>query len=161
MSRRVEKFADLMQSVWSSRNDYETRTREVSFSLLPHVVFLTHMWSSPQLLAAIEQRRTEWAQTTFKGTYADARDHSTELNIYKQTTKREWVTEKQDLASLFGNVQTKLKTYNLRPYLPPPGLDLEVCGDLSLSFSGSTLYLARIILIGHGCCVDQAFGIRG
>ncbi|KAF9517196.1 hypothetical protein BS47DRAFT_1371436 [Hydnum rufescens UP504] len=105
VSRRVEKFADLMQSVWSSRNDYETRTRK--------------------LLAAIGQRRTEWAQTTFTGTYTDARDHSTELNVYKQTTKREWVTEKQDLASLFGNVQTKLKTYNLRPYLPPPGLDLE------------------------------------
>lgn len=52
--------------------------------------------------------------------------HSAEFNTYKQTLKRDWVTEKQDLASLFGNVQTKLKTYNLRPYLPPPGLDLEV-----------------------------------
>ena len=29
VSRRVEKFAELMQSVWLSRNDYERRVREV------------------------------------------------------------------------------------------------------------------------------------
>jgi hypothetical protein len=29
VSRRVEKFAELMQSVWVSRNDYERRTRLV------------------------------------------------------------------------------------------------------------------------------------
>lgn len=29
MSRRVEKFAELMQTVWASRNDYERRMREV------------------------------------------------------------------------------------------------------------------------------------
>jgi len=52
---------------------------------------------------------------------------SADFTSYKQTTKRDWVTEKQDLASLFGNIQIKLKTYNLRPYLPSPGLDLEVC----------------------------------
>jgi hypothetical protein len=30
VSRRVVKFAELMQSVWLSRNDYERRTRLVS-----------------------------------------------------------------------------------------------------------------------------------
>jgi hypothetical protein len=29
VSRRVEKFAELMQSVWVSRNDYERRARAV------------------------------------------------------------------------------------------------------------------------------------
>lgn len=29
VSRRVEKFADLMQSVWLSKNDYERRVRAV------------------------------------------------------------------------------------------------------------------------------------
>lgn len=29
VSRRVEKFAELMQSVWVSRNDYERRVRLV------------------------------------------------------------------------------------------------------------------------------------
>jgi hypothetical protein len=30
VSRRVEKFAELMQSVWISKNDYERRIRAVS-----------------------------------------------------------------------------------------------------------------------------------
>jgi len=58
----------------------------------------------------------------FKGTYADVKEHAASFATYKQTTKRTWVTEKQDLATLLGNVQTKLKTYKLRPYIPPSGL---------------------------------------
>jgi hypothetical protein len=34
VSRRVEKFAELMQSVWVSRNDYERRIRLVCISAL-------------------------------------------------------------------------------------------------------------------------------
>jgi len=58
----------------------------------------------------------------FEGTYADVMNHSAQFSTYKQTIKRNWVTEKQDLATLFSNVQTKLRTYGLREYLPPPGL---------------------------------------
>lgn len=29
VSRRIEKFAELMQSIWVSRNDYERRVRAV------------------------------------------------------------------------------------------------------------------------------------
>jgi hypothetical protein len=41
VSRRVEKFADLMQSVWISRNDYERRVKVVSISRLFVFPFLT------------------------------------------------------------------------------------------------------------------------
>jgi len=61
----------------------------------------------------------------FTGTYADVKEHAAKFATYKQTTKRTWVTEKQDLATLLGNVQTKLKTYKLRPYVPPSGLALS------------------------------------
>ncbi|KAI0826832.1 actinin-like protein [Trametes gibbosa] len=104
VSRRVEKFAELMQSVWTSRNDYERRVRE--------------------LLRTMSDMRTNWAAKSFVGTYADARQHAASFQQYKQTTKRSWVTEKQDVATLFGNVQTKLKTYGLREYVPPLGLSL-------------------------------------
>ncbi|KAL7280110.1 hypothetical protein ACG7TL_006526 [Trametes sanguinea] len=104
VSRRVEKFAELMQSVWTSRNDYERRVRE--------------------LLRSMAEMRDTWAAKSFAGTYADAREHAASFQNYKQTTKRSWVTEKQDVATLFGNVQTKLKTYGLREYVPPPGLTL-------------------------------------
>lgn len=34
VSRRVEKFAELMQSVWMSKNDYERRMRAVGHLFL-------------------------------------------------------------------------------------------------------------------------------
>ncbi|THH00172.1 hypothetical protein EW026_g2300 [Hermanssonia centrifuga] len=87
VSRRVEKFAELMQSVWLK-------------------------------IQAL------WAAIKFTGTYVDAKEHASNFQKYKQTTKRQWVTEKQDVSTLFGNVQTKLRTYGLREYVPPPGLSL-------------------------------------
>ena len=96
-----------MQSVWLIRNDYERRVR--------------------LLLAALSSIQAQWSSQVFNGTYVDAKSQSAEFTSYKQTTKRTWVTERQDLATLFGNVQTKLKTYGLRDYVPPKGLSL---GDL-------------------------------
>ncbi|KAJ3894239.1 actinin-like protein [Lentinula edodes] len=104
VSRRVEKFAELMQSVWISKNDYERRVR--------------------LLLLAWTEMQTSWKASLFTGTYTESRERSAEFSTYKQTIKRAWVTEKQDIATLFGNVQTKLKTYGLREYVPPPNLSL-------------------------------------
>jgi len=113
VSRRVEKFAELMQSVWLSRNDYERRVR--------------------LLLTALSEIQTHWSASQFAGTYPDAKSHLAAFTAYKHTTKRTWVTEKQDVATLFGNVQTKLRTYGLREYVPPPGLALS---DLDDSWKG-------------------------
>jgi len=104
VSRRLEKFADLMHSIWVSRNDYERRVRA--------------------LLSAFSKTQEHWAAAVFSGTYADVKEHSASHSRYKQTTKRQWVTEKQDIATLFGNVQTKLRTYKMREYIPPQGLTL-------------------------------------
>ena len=104
VTRRVEKFAELMQSVWTSKNDYERRVKA--------------------LLSSMSNMQDVWDAKHFVGTYADAVKHSASFQNYKQTTKRSWVTEKQDVATLFGNVQTKLKTYGLREYVPPSGLSL-------------------------------------
>ncbi|CCL98843.1 uncharacterized protein FIBRA_00849 [Fibroporia radiculosa] len=105
VSRRVEKFAELMHSIWLSKNDYERRVRE--------------------LLAAMSEIQTRWSAVQFTGTYTDAKEHSSQFATYKQTTKRKWVTEKQDVTTLFGNVQTKLKTYGLQEYVPPLGLAIS------------------------------------
>ncbi|KAI0736326.1 actinin-like protein [Fomitopsis betulina] len=112
VSRRVEKFAELMHSVWLSKNDYERRARE--------------------LLSGISDIQTRWDAAEFKGTYADAREHSARFTLYKQTTKRAWVTEKQDVTTLLGNIQTKLRTYGLREYVPPSGLALS---DLNMAWN--------------------------
>ncbi|TRM63830.1 calponin homology domain-containing protein [Schizophyllum amplum] len=102
VSRRVEKFAELMQSVWVSRNDYERRVR--------------------LLLESLTAVQEEWDASVFTGSYTSAKQQSADFLTYKQTRKREWVTEKQEVTTLFFNVQTKLKTYGLREYVPAPGL---------------------------------------
>lgn len=78
-----------------------------------------------QLLSALSEIQAHWAASQFTGTYSDAKEHSADFTTYKQTTKRTWVTEKQDVATLFSNVLTKLRTYGLREYVPPPGLSLS------------------------------------
>lgn len=77
------------------------------------------------MLAAINEIKESWAQATFDDSFADAKTQSNDLQTYKSTLKREWVTEKRELDTLLGNIQTKLSTYNLCNYVPPEGLSVE------------------------------------
>ena len=70
--------------------------------------------------------KRSWDESTFDGTYANAKKQSVDLITYKNTIKREWITENRELNALLGNIQTKLVTYNLIPYTPPEGLQLSV-----------------------------------
>jgi hypothetical protein len=95
-----------------------------------YIIFLAILSSSIlitffQLLSALSSIQFQWSAQVFTGTYTDAKEQSSEFNTYKQTTKRTWVAERQDVATLFGNVQTKLRTYGLREYSPPAGLALS------------------------------------
>ncbi|KAJ9244624.1 hypothetical protein DTO169E5_1445 [Paecilomyces variotii] len=104
--RRVEKFVTNMQGAWEMQNSYERRMKE--------------------LLRQIKAQRDEWRDSSFEGTYADAKEQATQFTIYKKNQKRRWVAEKSDLAALLGNIKTKLSTYRLRPYNPPAALRPEV-----------------------------------
>jgi Ca2+-binding EF-hand superfamily protein len=107
--RRVEKFVSNMQGAWDMQSTYERRVRA--------------------LLASIAKQREEWEEAHFDGTYADAKEQSRQFTAYKQRGKRDWVAEKSDLAGLLGNIKTKLATYQLRPYQPPPELSLSTLDD--------------------------------
>jgi hypothetical protein len=104
--RRVEKFVQNMQGAWEMQNSFERRMRE--------------------LLENIAHQKRHWEEATFVGTYADAKKQLGDFNMYKKGKKRAWVAEKSDLATLLGNIKTKMSTYRLRPYEPPAGLRLEV-----------------------------------
>ncbi|KAI1995370.1 alpha-actinin [Ophidiomyces ophidiicola] len=104
--RRVEKFIVNMQGAWEMQNSFERRMRE--------------------LLQNIANQRLQWREASFAGTYADAKEQANEFAAYKKNQKRKWVAEKSDLAALLGNIKTKLSTYRLKPYDPPPELRLEV-----------------------------------
>ena len=104
--RRVEKFVTNMQGAWEMESAYERRMR----ALLQHIM----------------QQRQTWHESTFEGTYVDAKAQAAAFVTYKQSQKRTWGAEKSDLAALLGNIKTKLSTYRLRAYEPPPELRLEV-----------------------------------
>jgi Ca2+-binding EF-hand superfamily protein len=103
--RRVEKFVTNMQGAWEMQNNYERRMRA--------------------LLAAIAEKEQEWADAEFDGTYVDAKAQLEKFNSYKLKDKRTKIAEKSDLAGLLGNIKTKLSTYRLSPYEPPPELRLD------------------------------------
>jgi hypothetical protein len=104
--RRVEKFVNNMQGAWEMQHAYERRMAE--------------------LLKAVRAQIVAWQEARFEGTYTDAKQQATEFSAYKRGKKRDWVAEKSDLATLLGNIKTKLGTYRLRPYEPPAELRLEV-----------------------------------
>ncbi|KAK0748772.1 hypothetical protein B0T21DRAFT_324711 [Apiosordaria backusii] len=104
--RRVEKFVNNMQGAWEMQSAYERRMAA--------------------LLKAIRAQIESWQTAKFEGTYADAKAQAGEFASYKRGIKREWVAEKSELATLLGNIKTKLGTYRLRPYDPPAHLSLDM-----------------------------------
>jgi len=98
-------------------------------------------------MQAIDNKKSDWEASRFKGDYADAKRQSSEFVNYKTSLKRTWVAEKRDLDTLLGNIQTKLKTYELKPYHPPHGLTLQVCFLMIKSFTCSIrqgVYMQRV-----------------
>ncbi|EGR50913.1 uncharacterized protein TRIREDRAFT_57891 [Trichoderma reesei QM6a] len=125
--RRVEKFFNNMQGAWEMQNAYERRMRE--------------------LLKNIRGQIDQWHTAKFEGTYADAKAQAAEFSEYKRGKKREWVAEKSELATLLGNIKTKLSTYRLRPYEPPAEVSQEV---IERDWSGLTKSeMARAQLINE------------
>ncbi|KAK4033187.1 calponin homology domain-containing protein [Parachaetomium inaequale] len=103
--RRVEKFVNNMRGAWDMQSAYERRMAA--------------------LLKAIREQMESWQQAKFEGTYTDAKAQAANFAAYKRGLKREWVAEKSELATLLGNIKTKLGTYRLRPYDPPVEVRLE------------------------------------
>lgn len=103
--RRIEKFAEAMQSATTMQHDFERRMKALCLS--------------------IEAIQSAWRASYFTGTYDDAKRQSIEFSDFKKTKKRSWVREKSALEALLGNIQTKLQSYKLRPYAPPAQYALQ------------------------------------
>ena len=107
--RRVEKFVQNMQGAWGMQNTFEQRMHS--------------------LLGSIRKQRDDWGDAAFSGSYSDAKEQSSQFTKWKRNTKRAWVAEKSDLATLLGNIKTKMGTYRLRAYEPPENLRLVVLDE--------------------------------
>ncbi|KAK3180559.1 alpha-actinin [Lecanicillium sp. MT-2017a] len=123
--RRVEKFVNSMQGVWEMQSAFEKRMEA--------------------LLKNIRGQIQEWKQATFEGSYVDAKAQAAEFSSYKRGLKRDWVAEKSDLATLLGNIKTKLGTYRLRPYEPPAELGLETLEHEWSTLSKTEMNRAQLI----------------
>ncbi|KAK9471047.1 calponin homology domain-containing protein [Dipodascopsis tothii] len=102
--RRVEKFVEVITSAYDMETSYEKRIKA--------------------LIDAIKRQIQQWESTEFSGTYLDAKEKRQTFFAYKAGAKRNWTAEKTDIASMLGNIKTKLATYHLRDYNPPEGLRL-------------------------------------
>ena len=123
--RRVEKFVNSMQGAWEMQSAFEKRMRA--------------------LISNIQGQVEAWKSSQFEGTYVDARNQAKEFGSYKRGHKREWVAEKSDLTTLLGNIKTKLGTYRLRPYDPPPELSLESLEKSWTELSNTEMNRAQLI----------------
>ncbi|KAK4202640.1 putative alpha-actinin-like protein [Triangularia verruculosa] len=123
--RRVEKFVNNMQGAWEMQSAYERRMAA--------------------LLKAIRAQIESWQTAKFEGTYADAKAQAGEFASYKRGIKREWVAEKSELATLLGNIKTKLGTYRLRPYDPPAHLSLDTLDREWSSLTKSEMARGQLI----------------
>ncbi|ODO11861.1 hypothetical protein I350_00645 [Cryptococcus amylolentus CBS 6273] len=124
-ARRVEKFAELMQGVWANKNDFETRLA--------------------LLLSALATTEQAWSISPTPESYPDAKAHLAQFNEYKRTLKREWVKERQELAALYSNIQTKIRTYALKEWEPKEGLGLEYLEKRWAEFLGAETARSRAI----------------
>lgn len=123
--RRVEKFVSNMQGAWEMENSFEKRMRELMQQL-------------------VSQKHT-WEESTFEGTYGDAKTQAGLFATYKRSQKRKWIAEKSDLVNLLGNIKTKLNTYRLRPYEPPPELSLEALEQAWANLMKAEQYRGKVI----------------
>lgn len=80
------------------------------------------------LLEDLETTRRSWSSAPQPKTYPEAMGYLGHFAEYKRTSKRGFVRERQELAALYSNIQTKLRTYSLRAWEPKEGLRLEVSG---------------------------------
>jgi Ca2+-binding EF-hand superfamily protein len=100
--RRVAKYAEASQQLADMLHDYERRTKI--------------------LVGDVSAKTTELNTSPLGDDYPSIKGHIGSLNQYKKTTRRQWITEQADLATLFGNIQAKLKGLQRPPYVPPTGL---------------------------------------
>jgi hypothetical protein len=94
------------------------------------------------LLMALDSTQSSWSTTPQPTTYSEAITHLSQFAEYKKTSKRAWVKERQELAALYSNIQTKLRTYSLRSWEPREGLRLAVslvCGEELMEGSGGPM----------------------
>jgi uncharacterized protein YukE len=100
--RKVKNFLNFMSQIKSMSNDYEKRVRA--------------------LHTEIDERSKQFSHAKDHDSYGEVKAAMVEFREYRRTKRRQMVQEKDDLATLFTSIQTKLRFQKLPAYEPPAGL---------------------------------------
>jgi len=100
--RKVKNFLNFMSQIQSMSNDYEKRVRA--------------------LHTEIDERSKQFGHSKDHDTYGEVKAAMVDFREYRRTKRRQMVQEKDDLATLFTSIQTKLRFQKLPAYEPPAGL---------------------------------------
>jgi hypothetical protein len=100
--KKVKNFLSFMSQIQAMSNDYEKRVKA--------------------LHAEIDDKSKQFAQAKDVDTYGEVKKSMTDFRDYRKTKRRQMVQEKDDLATLFSSIQTKLRFQKLPPFEPAAGL---------------------------------------
>lgn len=116
--KEVSKFIDFAESALDLRRTYEERAAHLIECLDEHL----EAWGTLNHINHIK-------------TYEDVTNLRNDFKIYQITMKRKWLREKSELKILLGNINTKLSTYDMQPYIPPMDLSPKFVDSLWLSLT--------------------------
>jgi uncharacterized coiled-coil DUF342 family protein len=100
--KKVKNFLNFMSQIQAMSNDYEKRVRA--------------------LHGEIDEKSQQFAHAKDVDTYVEVKAVMVTFREYRRTKRRQMVQDKDDLATLFSSIQTKLRFQKLPPYEPPSGL---------------------------------------
>jgi hypothetical protein len=100
--KKVKNFLNFMSQIQSMSHDYEKRVKA--------------------LHGEIDERSKQFSHAKDVDTYPEVKAAMVNFKEYRRTKRRQMVQEKDDLATLFTSIQTKLRFQKLPPYEPSQGL---------------------------------------
>jgi len=133
--KRLGKFLNFSKQIEDMVHDYEQR--------------------ATALKEAASAKIEEFKGAEMPQDYSLVRKALADFKTYRKEQKRSWLVETSDLASLFSNIQSKLRLMKRQPYVAPEGLaphDLEqtvaVLTTVELEYRKNLFTTLRTILDG-------------
>jgi len=103
--KRISNFLLFQKEIGDLQHDYEERTRT--------------------LQGESNNKRDELQNSDLSDSYNDTMDNITEFRNYRKTKRREFIKERDNLATLFNTINLKLISHGLNVYVPPQGLTVD------------------------------------
>jgi hypothetical protein len=100
--KKVKNFLNFMSQIQSMSHDYEKRVKA--------------------LHSEISDKSNQFSHAKDVDSYIEVKKDMVSFREYRRTKRRQMVQEKDDLATLFTSIQTKLRFQKLPPFEPSSGL---------------------------------------